>query len=248
MGLYLRTTTVLTGSLFVLGTFVASAAADVTTIRGKVVFKGDAGQYKRHVLDTSKDPNCTKSVKKIGSYDVVLNRKTDPLTVRNVLVSIESGLGDMAFPTPQTPVSLTQHGCQYKPHVIGIMDGQPLKILNGDDTNHNIHFLPKVNEAYNFTQPKKDLEGGKEVRLVAEEEPFRVKCDVHPWMGCYIGVFKHPFFDVTELDGTYELKGMPAGKYVIRAWHEKFGTLTAEVSVATGETAVNDFTYAPGQP
>ncbi len=239
-----KMTLVLIASLLVTAVTATSVVADITTIVGKVTFKGDVAKYKRKVLDTSKDPNCKKSKKKIGSEDVVINKKTDPITVRNVLVSIQSGLGDAIFPTPHTPVTLTQHGCQYKPHVIGIVDGQPLKVLNGDETNHNIHFLPKINEAYNFTQPKKDLEKGKEIKLVAEE-PFKVKCDVHPWMGAYIGVFKHPFFDVTSLDGTFKLKGMPAGKYVIQAWHEKFGTLTTEVSVTTGESATADFAFAP---
>ena len=118
--------------------------------------------------------------------------------------------------------------------------------MNGDDTNHNIHFLPEVNEEMNFTQPKKDLEKGREIKLVAET-PFKVKCDVHPWMGCHIAVFKHPFFNVTGKDGTFELKGMPSGKYVIEAWHEKFGSQTIEIDVATGQTAEADFTYEPGK-
>ena len=239
-----KVTLVLIGSLLVTTGTATSVVADITTIVGKVIFKGDVAQYKRKVLDTSKDPNCKKAKKKIGSYDVILNKKTDPITLRNVLVSIKSGLGDKIFPTPHTPVVLTQVGCQYKPHVIGIVDGQPLKVLNGDDTNHNIHFLPKINEAYNFTQPKKDLERGRELKLVAEE-PFKIKCDVHPWMGGYIGVFKHPFFDVTGLDGTFELKGMPGGEYVVQAWHETFGTVTMEVTVATGESATADFAFAP---
>jgi len=221
-----------------------TVSADATRIVGKVVFDGGPGDYKRVVLDTSKDPNCKKAKPKIGSENVVLNTKTDPVTVRNVLVAIKDGLGDAVFPTPSTPVTLTQVGCTYEPHVLGIVEGQPLKILNGDETNHNIHFLPEVNEEINFTQPKKDLEAGKEVKLVAEK-PFKVKCDVHPWMGCHVGVFKHPFFSVTDTDGTFELKGMPGGKYVIEAWHEEFGTLTAEVNVATGETAEADLTYKP---
>ena len=133
---------------------------------------------------------------------------------------------------------------QYVPHVLGLVEGQPLKIFNGDETIHSIHFLAKVNEAHKFTQHEKDLKEGIEVKLVAEE-PFKVKCDVHPWMSCYIGVFKHPFFDVTGPYGTFELKGMPAGKYVIQAWHETFGTLAAEVDVATGETATFEFTFSP---
>ena len=30
------------------------------------------------------------------------------------------------------------------------------------------------------------------------EAMFHIKCDVHPWMSAYLGVFTNPFFSVTE--------------------------------------------------
>lgn len=222
----------------------SALASDNAVIKGKVVFKGDTAKYKRTSLKTEKDPNCKKSKSKIGSYDVIINKKTDPMTLRNVIVFIEDGLGDRKYEVPSTPVKLTQFGCEYVPHVLGVMEGQGLQIFNGDDTNHNIHFLPKVNEEINFTQPKKDLTTGKTVML-KKEGAFKAKCDVHPWMGCYIQVFTHPFFAVTGKDGTFELKGLPAGKYTVVAWHEKFGTQEVQVEVAVDETKEADLTFAP---
>lgn len=236
----------LTGGAFVLAPWVGVARAEINIISGKVIFKGDPAKYRRRVINTGKDPNCAKAVKKIGTEKVVINKKTTPPTLKNVLVSIKEGLEERIFPTPSEPVSLMQSGCHYKPHVLGVVEGQPLKILNGDNTNHNIHFLPKVNQAYNFTQPKKDTEKGKQIKLFAEKV-FKVKCDVHPWMGCYVAVFKHPFFSVTGKDGTYELKGMPAGKYTLEAWHESFGRMTAEVTAVEGQTVTQDFVFEPDQ-
>lgn len=219
-------------------------AGDDAVIKGKVVFKGDASakKYKRIKLKTSKDPNCAKAKKSIGSWRVILNKKTDPITIRNVMVSVKDGLGGRTFAAPSEPVLLTQRGCEYSPHVLGVMAGQALKVRNEDDTNHNIHFLPKKNQEMNFTQPKKGME--KDLSLEVEA-PFKVKCDVHPWMGCFVGVFDHPFFSVTGKDGAFELKGLPPGKYVIEAWHEEFGTQTATVEVASGESKTVDFTYKP---
>jgi plastocyanin len=193
------------------------------------------------VLNTKKDPNCAKSVKKIGSENVIINKKSDPMTLRNAMVFVKEGV-DKKYDPPAEAAVLDQHGCQYEPHVISMMEGQTLTVRNSDDTNHNIHFLPKKNQEVNFTQPKKGMT--KDLKLEAEE-PFKVKCDVHPWMGCYIGVFTHPFHDVTDKDGTFELKGLPPGTYTIEAWHEEFGTKTMEVEVATDETKEVDFTYAP---
>jgi len=87
-----------TGFILAIGT--TAAMAEKTTVRGKVIFKGDASKFKRTKLDTSKDPKCKMAKKSIGTYDVILNKKTDPITIRNVLVSIKSGLADRVFPVP----------------------------------------------------------------------------------------------------------------------------------------------------
>ena len=218
-----------------------AALADSTIIRGRVIFKGEPADFKRTLINRGKDPKCAQAVRKIGTFDVILN-KTEPVTVRNVLVSIKSGFPTKEYAVPTAPKVLTQVGCEYDPHVLSMMEGQELQVLNGDNTNHNIHFLPKVNEAYNFSQPKRDVKKGRILELDAEA-PFRVKCDVHGWMACYIAVFKHPFHDVTKRDGKFEMKGMGGGKFTLEAWHETFGILEADVAVAVGETAIVDFVF-----
>jgi len=218
-----------------------ASAGDNGVVKGKVFFKGDPP--KRSLINTAKDPNCAKMKKKIGTEDVIVNKKTDPATLRNVMVYVKDGLGDRKFDAPSEPFMLDQVGCQYKPHVITLMAGQKLRIRNSDETNHNIHFLPKVNQEMNFSQPKKGME--KDVDLEVEDI-FKVKCDVHPWMGAFVKVFDHPFFAVTGKDGAFEIKGLPAGKYEIEAWHEKFGKETMTVDVSVDETKEADFTFAPG--
>ena len=128
----------------VVGMVAAPAQAeDNAVIKGKVIFKGDADKYKRQMLDTSKDENCKKIKEKIGSEEVVINKKTEPTTLRNVVVSIKEGLGDRKFPAKADAAILDQVGCQYTPHVLAVMEGQPVKIRNSDPTNHNIDFLPR---------------------------------------------------------------------------------------------------------
>ena len=65
------------------------------------------------------------------------------------------------------------------------------------------------------------------------ETMIQVGCDVHPWMRANINVFSHPFFAVTAADGTFEIKGLPAGEYEVTAFlHGSRGTrATARMSV-----------------
>lgn len=134
-----------------------------------------------------------------------------------------------------------QVGCVYKPHVLGIMVGQELEILNSDPTLHNVHSLSKANTSFNQAMPMKGMKLTKKFDKV---ETFKVKCEVHPWMGAYIGVFNHPYFAVTDDNGNYTIKGLPAGEYTIETWHEKYGTQTMKVSVGATDKKTADFKYA----
>jgi hypothetical protein len=73
---------------------------------------------------------------------------------------------------------------------------------------------------------------------------FKIKCDVHPWMGSYVSVMEHPFFEVTAEDGKFKIDGLPAGTYEIEVWHEKLKTMTQSVTVGADETKTVDFAFA----
>ena len=123
------------------------------------------------------------------------------------------------------------------------MTGQSLVILNSDPTLHNIHALPKNNEEFNQGQPFQNMKLEKEFSVA--EVMVRFKCDVHPWMGAFMGVLDHPFFAVSGGDGSFSIEGLPAGEYVLEAWHETLGTQTQSVSVAEDGAAEVAFDFAP---
>ncbi|HVM61111.1 MAG TPA: carboxypeptidase regulatory-like domain-containing protein [Verrucomicrobiae bacterium] len=220
---------------------VASSAfaVDTATIAGTIAFEGVAP--KRHKIATDADPVCAAmhADEPLLSEEVIVNTNG---TLRNVFVYVKKGLEGKSFDAPKTPVVIDQKGCQYHPHVFGMMAHQPLIILNSDNTLHNIHAHPVVNQEFNVGEP---IQGMKVTRTFAYPEvmvPF--KCDVHPWMNAYVGVLGHPFYAVTGSDGTFSLKGLPPGDYLIEAWHEKYGTQDATVSVGAGETKTVNFTFS----
>ena len=61
-----------------------------------------------------------------------------------------------------------------------------------------------------------------QVRSVRFDRPgvVRVFCDIHSHMSAFILVFAHPYFDVTEPDGSYRIDRVPAGSYSLVAWNE----------------------------
>jgi len=57
---------------------------------------------------------------------------------------------------------------------------------------------------------------------------------------------KHPLFAVSSEDGSFTIKGVPAGKYTVVAWHEggAAGTeKTMEVTVPANGSAKADFAF-----
>ena len=75
------------------------------------------------------------------------------------------------------------------------------------------------------------------------ESPLKIKCDVHAWMRSFCFVVGHPFFAVTGEDGTFEIKNVPVGTYLLKAWHEKLGELEQQITVADAAVPDAMFTF-----
>ena len=215
---------------------IAFAASSIT---GTITFDGKAPNLKPLAMDA--DPACAKKHKApVPNEMLVLGNGN---TMGNILVWVSKGLpSGKTWPVPKNPVTLDQKGCQYLPHVQGIMVGQAYRILNSDGILHNVHALPKVNPSFNQPMPASMKE--KTVTFAKPEPVFQIKCDVHPWMMAYVGVFTHPFFSATGTDGKFTISGLDPGTYEITAWHERLGTQTATVTVGANETKAQNFKFA----
>jgi len=213
------------------GRIETTAAAGGASVAGVAKFKGTAPRPTPIVM--SADPFCAKAHSSPATTEDLL---TDPNGgLENVVVYISDGLGTSTFPVPDEPAVMEQKGCQYKPHVLAMRAGQKLKVVNDDDTTHNIHPTPNNNREWNVVQPH----GVPIEQVFAREEiAISVKCNIHPWMRSYIAVLKNPYFAVTAKNGSFELKNLPAGSYTIQAWHEKLGTRTQKITL-TGEATQN---------
>ena len=215
---------------------VVVAASSIT---GTVTFDGKPPALKPLAMDA--DPACAKKhTSPVPNERLVLGGGN---SMGNILVWVSKGLpSGKTWPAPKTPVTLDQKGCQYVPHVNGIMVGQAYRILNSDGILHNVHALPKINPGFNQPMPATVKE--KSVTFDKAENVFQIKCDVHPWMTAWLGVFTHPFFSVTGTDGKFTISGLDPGTYEVTAWHEVLGTQTMTVTVAANETKTQNFKFA----
>jgi len=196
-------------ALVIIGLASSSFAGDLT---GTVTYDGKAPKKKMLRMDS--DPICGAAHKDaVYTESFIVDENGN---FANVFVYLKNAKSDSV---PSEAAVIDQNGCMYSPHVLGVQAGQELKILNSDQTMHNIHGLPKVNKQFNFGMPK------------------TVK---------YVQVFDHPYFAVTGLDGKFTISGIPDGEYEVVAWQEKFGSkriMTQSVSIGKDTQTLN-FTFS----
>ncbi|MDY7230490.1 TonB-dependent receptor [Hyalangium rubrum] len=190
------------------------------TVRGVVKFTGQPPAMAD--IAPSSDPACEGMVLKEQAV-LVKDGK-----LQNVLVRVRGAVpGAPAAPTE--PVVVDQSKCTYLPRVQGAVSGQALLVKNSDGTMHNVRGMAGTRALFNLAQPPSAPPVTKP--MPGEVELLQLKCDVHAWMRGYISVSPHPYFATTGEDGAFSMEGVPEGTYTLEAWHETFGTKTAEVTV-----------------
>ncbi|MBI4566081.1 MAG: hypothetical protein HY716_15450 [Planctomycetes bacterium] len=220
--------------------------ATTGTIRGKVLFQG---RLPRPPADPRNTSDCAAHRK--GEDDLSLARD-NPLQVRdgrlrNTVVFVKSGpIENFVYEIPSQPLVIDNRDCFYAPRVATAQAHQLVLLNNADSISHNVRSLGQGRAAFNVTLANR----GANLRWrFHEPQPIlRLKCDIHPWMVGWLGIFDHPFHAVTGEDGTFEFKSLPPGRYEIAAWHEGEGlrrqelvqTATIEVS---GTLELPDFVF-----
>jgi hypothetical protein len=131
-------------------------------------------------------------------------------------------------------VVIDQPHCAFVPHAAvafpsaydpdkpkdGKPTGQKFIVKNSASFNHNTNMKGgDKNLGFNEIIASKSQ---KEVDLVPSSEPVTLTCNIHTWMNGVVRVFDHPYATVTDKDGNFEIKNVPAGADVnIVVWHEK---------------------------
>jgi len=222
-------------SLFVLCLTLGSSAQGTGSVGGKVTVEGQVAAPK--VINMHADPDCAKGNSSPAMTEDVVAGAGGALD--NVVVYISAGAPDESS-APSQPVTVTQKGCRFAPHVAVMQTGQEVEMINTDSTAHNVHPLATNNREWNKIQPPgtAPLE-----ETFARPEFISVKCNIHPWMHAYFAVLKTSHYAVTGQNGAFTLNNLPPGKYTVTAWHESLGTQSQEVTVTGSGTAPLNFVF-----
>jgi hypothetical protein len=252
-------------------------AKGTTTLRGRATFRGP-----RPDLKALTDELLAAIRAKADDADYCLRGRKEEVSqqvwriderggVANAFVWLQPPPGrffkiDLRHKTWPDEVVIDQPHCAYVPHAVvafpcyrdparparTVPSGQRFFIQNSGGISHTPRFRDGTEH---LARPSADVSEPRsrlEYALAPAKEPIRLLCNIHAWMEAWVGSFEHPYAAVTGGDGSYEIRGVPAGVRVrVLAWHERAGWLTAngeegdELELGPG-VRVRDFTLQAG--
>ena len=232
--------------VFVAGLAVAShvTAGDIT---GTVTLTGTPPAEKG-ISPLKDDAICGQFYKDMPMtrfYVVGANKE-----LADVIVMLK-GVPSKAADASTAPVVLDQRHCLYTPQILALQTGQKLLVKNSDPAPvamHNIHINPmaEANKAANAAMLNAaQMAGAADLTYTfpAAENFQKFQCDVHNWMFAWVTVVDSPYFAVTDKDGKFTIKNVPAGKYTISALHRKVAPAGVDKEVeVTADGGKTDFT------
>lgn len=203
----------------------ASATAAVSALQVETAIEGRVALPQRQTVSV---PN--------QRYEIVARSGVLSVSPPLAVVFLE---GKFTPPVIQATARMEQKGLAFHPAILPIRVGTRVEFPNLDDTYHNI---------FSYSSPKRFDLG----RYRPDERPIpsqvfdtpglvTLRCDIHEHMRALIVILDTPHFTLTDEAGHFRLKGVPAGRYVLKAWLDSRTMREQPVEIIEGSVHRVDF-------
>ncbi len=165
-----------------------------------------------------------------GSVSVTDKGGRPASDLQETVVYLEGARSPQARPPAER---IVMRGKAFQPHVVVVPAGGSVAFPNEDPILHNAFSVSGENRF--------DLDLYKRPQSKAWVFPkpgvVRVYCNIHPQMSAIVVVADSTYYGKAGRDGSFSLLDVPAGKYLLKAWHERGGETSQAISVPAEGTA-----------
>ncbi|MFT5302786.1 MAG: plastocyanin [Mariniblastus sp.] len=204
-------------------------------LTGQIVVSGDVPANLPEAVGDNKDKAVCLVDGKVPLDDgIVVNDKKQ---LRDVYVMMYIARGDDG-PEKYHPsyedmkalkITIDNKKCRFVPKALFARSGQTLELKNSDNVGHNCR-IATIQQEHNVNIVKN---ASAELKLdeLSDKVPGEVKCDMHTWMDGVILIRDNPYVAISDKDGKFTIKNIPAGNWNFQFWHKKAGYLkTIEIT------------------
>ena len=210
--------------------YSATTLAAVGSVSGTVRLSDSTVSDTIATDSTSGGPDCIAKPVRKGQAP-----KHVPLSAIVWIANVKAGK-----PIPiEKRADLASEDCLLDPRVQAVVVGTTINVVNDDKVLHKLvftrlgtHDTLTVTPFFNVGQIVASE------RLAKKSGMVEVRCAQHPWTRAYIAVFDHPYFAVTESNGSFKIDSLPPGSYKMMVWREGAAKpVEQQIQIAAGGTA-----------
>jgi plastocyanin len=173
-----------------------------------------------------------------ASIELGADAEENPLAFERSHVAVYIEGPQASLSSEAANASIEQRDRRFVPDLVVVPAGSTVSFPNFDPIFHNIFSLSKAKSFDLGNYPK------GQTRLVTFATPgiVAVYCHLHPNMAATVVVAPSRWATRADDNGAFALKDVPAGTYVVVAWHKAAGTFRKTVTIGGTNDAEADFT------
>jgi plastocyanin len=166
-----------------------------------------------------------------GQLAVVERQGADRTDLRTAVVYLESrGRAVQTSggrPTPRD-AAIAMTGREFVPHVRVILAGGSVAFPNQDPFSHNV-FSNAEAGPFDLGLYRR---GSSRTASFPRPGIYPIYCNIHSRMVSFVVAVPSPLVAIVAADGRFTITDVPAGSYLLHAWHERAGArVTREIDV-----------------
>lgn len=128
---------------------------------------------------------------------------------------------------PLKKAVINQRDRTFTPHISVVTVGTEIEFPNNDTVFHNVFAAFEAKKFGLGMYPR----GKTKVQQFTKPGVVALMCSIHSEMSAFVVIVDTPYYAVSDSKGRFQIKGVVAGDYSAKCWHENGETSRMQVSV-----------------